>query len=209
MDPQDLYASPKPYTRTTIDDKTGLLTTPATSPDTTPLLLGPSGGVGVTNAFDGAEVTAGASGKRVFPRTVTVTTAAHAASYKTGAGFPLVVTGTINGVAGQTESLLLTQTNGNETVRGTKFWDDPTAVTISVPVQNDALGAFTAGVGDIGGPSAKALRGFKAHASGTVRVKGQDGKIDDAVMAAGAVEPTGFSSIVAVGTSAIGITVYA
>lgn len=207
MNPQDLYASPRPYTRTTIDDKTGLLTTPATSPDTTPLLIGPSGGVGVTNAFDGAEVTAKAANKRILPRTVTITTSAHNGTYKTGGANALVVTGVVNGKA-DTESINLTAANGGETVRGAKFWDDPTQVTISVPVQNDALGAFTAGVGDIGGIGGSALRGFKAHAAGTVRVKGQDGFVDDAVMTIGAVEPTGFASISAIGTSAIGITVY-
>jgi hypothetical protein len=207
MDPQDLQSSPKPFTRATIDDKTGLLG--STTSSTSAAKFGPSGGAGVTNAYAGAEVTKKTAGNRITSRSLTVTTASHAGSYKIGAGNPLTLTGTTKGVAGVTETLLLTAVNGNETIRGATLWDDPTLVTVDVPGQNDALGAFSVGVGDIGGPLGASIRGFKVHADGSVVTKGQDGFIDTAVMVANAVEPSNLERVVASGTSAVGITVYA
>ena len=99
----------------------------------------------LTPASGFASTTSGIFG--LVRRNVTVTTAAHAASYKTGAGSAIVVTGTdVNGAV-QTESLLLTQAGGNETVAG--LLDFATVTKIVIPGQNDALGAFTFGVQDI------------------------------------------------------------
>lgn len=211
MQPQDLQSSPKPYTRATLDDKTGLLG--ATNTAITAAVFGPSGGVGVTSAFAGAEVTANAAGKRIFPRTLTITTAVHASTYKTGAPNALVATGLVTDALGVTatvsENFLLTLTNGGETIRGSILWDDPTQVSVAVPAQNDALGSWTVGVGDIGCPRGGTLRGIKAHAAGTILLKGQDGFIDGAVMGADTIEPTNFSRLLALGTTAVGVTVYA
>lgn len=214
MIPQDLFASPKPYTRTTFDDKVALLGSTATS--TGAVLLGPSGGPGVTTAFAGSEVTAKTNGKRILPRTITLTTSTHAGSYKTGAGNPWTVSGTVNGVP-TTEPLLLTQANGNETIRGVQLWDDPTQVTIANAGQNDALGAVTVGLGDIGAPKNRdgsgSLRGFKPHATGSVVVMGDDGKYDTQVIVnAGLAEPVNAARICVTGggdtTTTMGITVY-
>lgn len=209
-DPMAIFNSPSPYTRATLDETNALLTSTATS--ITAQVAGPSGGAGVTVNFNGAEVTRSAAGKRILPRTVTVTTAVHAASYKTGAGNALVVTGTYGG-SSVTENLLLTLTNGGETIRGTLLYDDPTQITIAIPGQNDALGSWTFGEGSIGTPPGGALRGIKALSAATsVVCHGMDGKYDTLNLPALVVEPVVCARLSVTGggdtTTAVGFTVY-
>jgi hypothetical protein len=121
-----------------------------------------------------------------FPKTISVTTSVHAASYKTGALFPIVVTGTDKDANVISESLLLTQTNGGETISGDLGF--ATVTNIHVPAQNDALGAFTFGVRDIVYPF-RSVRGGGA-ATTTVKVGYEGGHTDKLVMAyAGQLEP--------------------
>lgn len=93
-------------------------------------------------ALDGALANPGPA---VFdpPRFVSVTTSAEAACYRTGASYPIVFTG-MRGGETVTESLLLTQAGGNETIIGNQPFDRVTS--IAVPIQLKATGAFTFGV---------------------------------------------------------------
>jgi len=88
------------------------------------------------------------------PRYASVTTTAAGATYKTGASFPIVFTGTYAGET-VTESLLLTQAGGNETIVGNQPFD--TIVSIAVPQQDGAGGTFKFGVS---GVACKKSNGF-------------------------------------------------
>jgi len=95
-------------------------------------------------ALNGAAVVAGAL---TAPHNVTVTTAVHAATYKTGAPNALVVTGTEYFThLPVSEALVLTAAGGGETISGIVLFDAAT-ISIAVPAQNDALGAFSFGTG--------------------------------------------------------------
>ena len=95
-------------------------------------------------ALDGGGMTAGAL---TVPSNVSVTTATHAATYKTGAGNPIVVTGTEYYTKQTvTEAFVLTAAGGGETISGVVLFD-AAALTIDVPKQNDALGHFQFGTG--------------------------------------------------------------
>lgn len=195
----------KPFTRSTFDDVAGIKTSVATA--ITQQIYGTGG-----TALDGNEVTFKTAGRRLRPRSVTITTAAHTGSYKTGGGNAIVVTGTYKGAA-VSENLSLTAANGGETVRGAQLFDDPTLVVITVPGQNDALGSFQFGVGDIGGSGGKEFRAVKAHASATLVVRDGDGVYEKLVVSSQAVEPVIFARlcVVAAGvttTASIGVTLY-
>lgn len=205
-----LYGSPLPYTRALVDDVAALLAAAASV--VTPQVLAPAGSPGVTQPFAGAEVTRKAAGRRILPRTITITTTAGVGAFKIGAGNPLVVTGTVGGVT-TVENILLTIVNGGEIVRGLVLFDDPTLVSIAVPAQNNALGTLGVGIGDIGAPFGGVIRGIKAMAAGNVVVKGQDGKFDTVVLPVqGSPEWVQCVSVCAVGggdtTTALPITVY-
>lgn len=79
-----------------------------------------------------------------LPMNVSVTTTTDAATYNTTD--PIVVTGTNFYGEVITESLLLTEAGGNETIVGTKGF--ATVVSIAVPAQLTTDGAFTFGVLD-------------------------------------------------------------
>jgi len=78
---------------------------------------------------------------------VSVTSGASVGTYKTGASNPIIFTG-LDAHTGETvsESLLLTAANGGETIVGKQLFAGA-MVSISVPAQNDASGAFEFGTG--------------------------------------------------------------
>lgn len=208
--PTDLFPSPASFSRAVVDDPTGLLAATATS--VSAQIAGPTGGVGVTQNYAGQEVTKKTAGKRILPRSLTVTTGAHAGTYKVGAGNPLVVTGTYGGLL-QTENILLVATGGGEIIRGALLYDDPTLCTVSIPGQNDALGTIAVGVADIGAPPEGAIRGVKAMTAGSLVVQGQDGKFDTLTLPVqGPPEWVTVARVCAVGggdtTTAVPLTVY-
>ncbi|HEX4334673.1 MAG TPA: hypothetical protein VH062_02100 [Polyangiaceae bacterium] len=202
--PQDLFGSPGSFTRGTVDDLSGLLNAAATS--TSPIVYGTG-----NTAYTGTEATLKAAGYRVAPRTLTISTAAHTGSYKTGAGNKVTATGTVAGVT-TSEDFLLTAANGGETIRGAVAFDDPTLCVVSFPGQNDALGQFRIGVGDIVAIGS-VFRSVKGHAAGVIVAQGDDNAIDAIQVAAHAIEPVAVRRIkaAAVGgnTTNVGVTVYA
>lgn len=201
--PQDLFGSPGTFTRGTVDDLSGLLT--ATASSTSATVYGPG-----NTAYNATEATLKAAGYRVAPRTLTISTAAHAGSYKTGAGNKLTATGTVAGVT-TSEDILLTAANGGETIRGAVAFDDPTLCVVSIPGQNDALGSFRIGVGDICAVGS-CFRSVKGHSAGVIVFQGDDGAIDSLPVAAHAIEPVCVRRVkaAAVGgnTTNVGVTLY-
>lgn len=183
-EPQDIYASPRPFTRAagTIEDTDGIKTSIATA-------VGANNYTGV--ALNGSEMVYLASslggGNGLGPaRTVSVTTAASVGTYRTGASFPIVFTGTFAGAV-VSESLLLTAANGNETIRGSQAFD--TITNIAVPGQVDAAGFFQFGVQDIVGWKNRPFRAIKAHADSTLTgLVFQDGVADSIVVVAHMIE---------------------
>jgi hypothetical protein len=173
--PFDLGSSPGSFQRDALEDDDGLLT--ATSSSVSAILAGPAGGPGVTVSLVGAEVTFAAALRRILPRTVMFTTTVHAASWKTGAGNPIVVVGTYGGKL-QTENLLLTLTNGGDIIRGVLPYDDPTQCTFAIPGQNDALAQFKIGVSALVAPKGKSFRGFRVFVDGDVYYADQNGTIE-------------------------------
>lgn len=104
---------------------------------------------------------------------VTVKTTTHAATYNITD--PIVVTGIDEAGRTITESLMLTQVNGNETITGTKAF--ASIISIAVPAQVDALGTFKFGVGGNLSfkPPARWFEGGKAT-SGSYKVKTGSGR---------------------------------
>lgn len=105
------------------------------------------------------------------PRYASVTTGAHAATYKTGSTHAIVVTGTYGG-ATVTENLLLTNAGGGETIVGDQPFD--TITSIFVPAQNDALGTFQFGVDGVASKMRSderlVFRAVRANAAGNVKM---------------------------------------
>lgn len=89
-----------------------------------------------------------------LPRTVSVTTSAHAGSYVPAS--TVTFTGTDKDGNAITEALALVATNGGETIVGLKGFMQITQ--IDVQAQNDASGAFTFGVQDIVVPGCRVVR---------------------------------------------------
>lgn len=128
-----LEASPKTKTITALADDDAIKTSIATS-------ASPA-------SYSGGALNGVMAGVNQAPLAwiLTVTTSTHAATYNTAA--PIVITG--KDVDGNTitDSISLTQANGNETVAGTKAFAQVTQ--IDVPAQTDALGTFKFGVRDL------------------------------------------------------------
>lgn len=120
--------------------------------------------------------------------TVSVTTSVQAATYQTGASYPIVFTGTYAGKA-QTESLLLTNAGGGETIEGTKPFD--TVTSIAVPQQLTAAGAFTFGVVDpcVSDFEIDAIRSVRCAAAGNLVCVRQDGVTVTTAFTAGETHP--------------------
>lgn len=113
----------------------------------------------------------GAVGAAVMspPRSIAVTTAAHAGSYTlTG----ITITGTDQSGNVQTEVLTLTAVNGGETVVGTKAFK--TVTSIAVLAMTDALGAFTFGTRDIFATPKR----IRVGTTGALKVAYEDGTVD-------------------------------
>jgi hypothetical protein len=191
--PFDLFSALRTFSRTVIADPDGLKTTIATN-------VANQNYSGV--ALNGAEAALLLAGSGPA-RTLSVTTTASAATYRTGASFPIVVTGVYKGAV-VTENLLLTQANGNETIIGAQVFDKVTS--IAVPGQVDALGAFTFGVQDICGLAGEPFRGVKAHANGTLELEYQGALLDSLPVVAHAVESC--LPVKILRTTAVAITAY-
>ena len=94
--------------------------------------------------LNGANIVAGAL---TAPRNVSVTTAVHAATYKVGAPNAIVVSGIdYYTKLPVSEALILVAAGGGETISGVVLFD-AASISIAVPAQNDALGAFEFGTG--------------------------------------------------------------
>lgn len=119
-----------------------IVTSIATS--TSPVTFQTSGLTGAIGASDCDSANAHRGARLLY--TLTVTTASHSASYKTGANNAIVVTYLDEYGATQTGNLLLTATNGGETINSTFTF--ASIVSIVVPGQNDTSGAWTFGTGD-------------------------------------------------------------
>lgn len=100
------------------------------------------------------------------PRGVSVTTSESVGSY-VAAG--IVFTGTYNGAV-QTETLTLTATGGNETIRGSKPFD--TVTSIVVPAMSNTSGQFRFGVADLFAPPGEWFRAVRScDADGNIAVE--------------------------------------
>lgn len=110
------------------------------------------------------------------PRTLTVTTSAHTASYNVGSKY--VVIGLDANGTRQTENFVITAANGGETLAGSKVWTQVTEITGEAQV--DALGAITVGVRDIvpGYPSALDRVRVGTGTNGNLKVGYNDGSTD-------------------------------
>jgi len=120
------------------------------------------------------------------PRYVSITTTTSAGTYRTGASYPIVFTGTYGGEV-VTSSLLLTQANGNETIRGNQPFDTITAITI--PGQVNTSGAIKIGVSGVACPKRlgrlQPFRAFMALGTGNVKLGFDSGYSDLCPVTAG------------------------
>lgn len=142
-----------------------------------------------------------------LPMNVSVTTTSDAATYNTTS--PIVVTGTDFDGNTITDSLLLTQANGNETISGTKGF--ATVVSIAVPAQLTVDGAFTFGVLDtvLTTPLGRARRCENGHAStaGNLAIIDDGGKASTVPLAAGGQLDAFVQKIVWASTTALPLVV--
>jgi hypothetical protein len=119
------------------------------------------------------------------PRYVSVTTSASGATYNTTDG--IVFAGKRGGVD-VSETLMLTDAAGNETIVGNQAFDQITSIT--VPAQLGGGGAFTFGVSGIAARLDEAgdaipYRAIRAGAAGNARIGYQVGAADTLPMGAG------------------------
>lgn len=199
--PQDTYGAIRTFTRAASFAGNTLLIASGVATAVTAQLIN------VLGSFNGADGAAMFNGTLGVARTVSVTTAAHAGSYKTGASFPIVVTGVYGGTT-VTENLVLTAANGGETIKGTKYFDKITS--IAIPAENDALGGFTFGLQKIVAPgqsgSPTVFRAIKSSADGTLVLGYQGGFVDSLPCANGQREPVMPEYVDE--TTTVGVTVY-
>ena len=128
-----------------------------------------------------------------FPRYVTVTSTANAATYNTTD--PIVVTGTRSGIT-FTAALQLTNAGGGETITSTIPFENVTS--IAVPAQLQAAGGLAFGVVDMGCPLAAPagvagdpipFRSVKVNGAGNLVVGWADGSTTTIPCLAGDREP--------------------
>lgn len=141
-----------------------------------------------------------------LPRTITVTAAAHAASYV--AGSTITITGTDSQGTVQSEVLTLVGTDGTETLVTTHGFRTVTSVAIAA--QADTLGAFTVGVRDVvfGPDKPFAIR---ATAAGDLKLGYAGGTVTDTIPALAAKETVQVSPDKIYGdssTTVVGMTVF-
>lgn len=118
-------------------------------------------------ALNGALVSSGAlSGTDA--RNATVTTGASVGTYRTGASYPIVVTGKhwLTGKA-ISESLLLTAANGGETITGKIMFKAGEALSVLFPGQVNGSGTFKLGCGTAK-PLARGVDWFRCTTAGVV-----------------------------------------
>lgn len=130
-------------------------------------------------ALNGARANPGPATARIFPQAVSVTTTTDAATYNTTDA--ITITGTDENDATLTDTLLLTQAGGNETVVGTKGFK--TVTTIAIPAQLTTNGAFEFGFSDIV-LSAERPGIMVRHGSAGNIVLGFDGGFTDVIVGA-------------------------
>ena len=193
----ELFSAAKTYTYATIAAATAIKTSVATA--VTPSTY--SGGQLDGSADGGARSATGLP----FEQAITATTSAHSASYKTGSANAITVTGTAEDGSAITDTIVLTQANGNETVATSKGFAKVTSIT--VPGQNDTSGAFTFGIGDI--VLAKPIRQIRAGIDGNVKLGYQAGVIDTLGLVATEKEQVLAARIYDSGTTALPVRIYA
>lgn len=122
-------------------------------------------------SYSGGALNGAVGGNSIAPcgRKITVTTTTHAATYNIVNA--ITITGLdMNGDA-QTDTLTLTQVNGNETITGTKYFSKVTQ--IDIPAQADALGTFVFGVA--AGVACGGTRMIRTGGAGDLVVTNPDG----------------------------------
>jgi hypothetical protein len=205
MRPDSLQSSPRTITfvAATLVDLDAVKTSVATA--ATPITYS---GAGFNGALGAGPITLDP------PRYISVTNTSAVGTYKYGASYPIVITGTRCGVA-VTESLLLTTANGNETIVGDQPFD--TLVSIAIPAQNDTSGAWTFGVHGLacratGGesPQIHPYRRIKANVSGGNAKIGFGGSYTDILpLVVGSVEEVLVSRVYGTSDTTVGgLTVY-
>lgn len=138
-----------------------------------------------------------------LPQLLSITTTTSVGTYVTAS--PIVVTGEDSEGAVITESIALTQANGNETVFGIKPFFKVTS--IAVPAQANTGGTFKFGVGDILLPGV--IREMRAGIDGTIKCGYQSQGNDTVTLKAGERHSAYVDRIYSTGTSAYPLTVYA
>lgn len=164
-DPTDIYPSPATFTYSAIAVVNAIKQSIASS-----VTVQTYTGV----ALDGTVADGRGPAALNFTQAITATTAAHAGSYTFGAANAITVTGTDADGAVLTDTITLTATNGGETIATAKGFASVTKIV--VPAQNDALGSFQFGIGDI--VLAKPARQVRGGAGGNIKVGYQAGLPD-------------------------------
>lgn len=141
------------------------------------------------------------------PRFFSVSTTADVATYNTTD--PIIVTGTYDGQT-VTEELTLTQAGGNEYLVGDQPFD--TIVSVYVPVQLTANGAFTFGLdglaaGKVNGQQ-QFFRAVRANAAGNVKLGYRDGSTDIRPMQAYERDPIAPIRVYGSPSTTVEVTVY-
>jgi hypothetical protein len=193
----ELFSASKTYTYAAIASANAILASGAPTA-TTPQTF--SGAALNGSADSGARSAAGLP----FEQAITVTTTAHTGSYKITAAI------IINGVAEDgtliNDQIFLVSVNGGDAALSTnKGFVKVTSIV--VPAMNDALGAFTFGIGDI--VLARPVRTIRSTNGGSVKV-GYPGNINDTLdLIAGDREPVLPIRIYDAGNTASPLRLYA
>lgn len=138
-----------------------------------------------------------------LPQYVRVATSALAACYNITD--PIVFTGTLDGAV-VTDSITLTDTDGNEAIDGDQAFD--TVVSIAVPAQLKATGQFTFGVTDIVFSNKRPGIQIEFGAAGNIVVEFFDGSTETIVGLEGAKKEGLIKRIVDASTTADPLTVW-
>ncbi len=156
-------------------------------------------------ALDGAVIDT-ASGRLDLARTATVSSDASAGAFALD---DIVFTGTRKGAI-VTDTLTLTQINGNETIFGTQAFD--TITQIDVAAMADTDGELSFGVGDICAPDSDDFKAVKLHAAANLFVQFDEGagtRSDTIPMLDKIVEQLRFNRVLTgAAETATGLTVY-
>lgn len=161
------------------------------------------------HVYSGVALNGALGGTLDPPRYVSVKTAVQAATYKTGASYPILFTGMYGGAV-VTESLLLTNAAGGETIIGNQPFD--TVTSISVPQQLGAAGAFEFGVDGVASKSRGGARdsfvAIRANAGGNVKLGFDAGYTDTIALAAAETQRIAAQRVYGNGGTAVAVTIF-